>query len=943
MAKILAVDDRAINREFLATLLGYVGHEVLQAADGAEALNLVRTEHPDLVITDVLMPTMGGVEFADRVHEDPDIAQTPIIFYTATYRVTEARVLADSCRVTTVLAKPAEPQAIIDAVNKALGCTTAIVLVPPEVATQPSFLGAKLPAYLRDLTELQRRLRRSFNDAIEQHEVGRTGSEDPDKITYAFHSLSLRLAALLELDLALSSERNAQEMLTLFCHAAQDIMNSKYAAIGILDPEGRQLQRFAARGLSEEVQAQFASINPAAGLLGSIVASGKPYRMHNQSGDSTTMGLPPFHPAITSLLAVPVPVRSILPLTGWVYFADPLGGGGFDGEDEQFAVTLTAQFALAYGNFTLYDEIQQHAAKLEMEIAARRRAQEELAYRMTHDQTTGLPRFVLIEEYLQAALVEAGARGGRVFVLYVDIDRFQTINETRGRVVGDHVLRTVAQRLCAAIGDHGKVAHLASDEFAVVLVDTIERNHLEFGEAVRCGVEEPICYADQRIYVTCSIGISCFPDNGATPQELLRQAEAAMLHAKRDGRNSVSMFHNEQRQALEERLTLGSRLSDAIREGQLVVHYQPQISGRDWRILGFEALVRWESPEFGLLLPMRFLDVAEDLGLIVDIGNFVIESVCRQARAWLDAGVENFSISINVSSLQMQRPDFVDKIRASLEACRLPARHIELELTESMMSGNVERVIGTMRALKSLGVQLALDDFGTGYSSLNYLRRFPIDKLKIDQSFVRDISSDPGAAGICRTIITLGHQLGMTVLAEGVETAAQVGYLRRNDCDQFQGFYFARPIPAPQAFDMLQRRFMADEHLLQQHDTQTLLMVDDEENILRALTRTLRRDGYRILSALNTTEALDILARNDVQVILSDQRMPEGDGTEFLGKVKDMYPDTIRMILSGYTDLDTVTDAINRGAIYKFLTKPWRDEELRAQIREAFRRYESRS
>jgi FixJ family two-component response regulator len=277
-----------------------------------------------------------------------------------------------------------------------------------------------------------------------------------------------------------------------------------------------------------------------------------------------------------------------------------------------------------------------------------------------------------------------------------------------------------------------------------------------------------------------------------------------------------------------------------------------------------------------------------------------------------------------------------------LAGWNVPTAHLELELTENMMIGNVQRVIGTMRALKLLGVKIALDDFGTGYSSLNYLRQFPIDLLKIDQSFVRDISSDPGAAGICRAIIALGHQLGMTVLAEGVETAAQVGYLRRNECDRFQGFYFSKPVTATQALVLLEHRYMAHEGLALQQETHTLLLLDDEENILSALNRVLRRDGYRIFTATTADQAFDILARNNVEVILSDQRMPEISGTEFLSKVKEMYPNTVRMMLSGYTDLAAVTEAINRGAIYKFLIKPWNDEDLRHQIREAFRTHGSR-
>lgn len=941
MATILAVDERAIDREFLATLLGYVGYDVLQASDGAEALEIVGSRHPDLVITDLQLPTMGAAEFADRVHDDPAIADTPIIFYTATYRVTEARVLGQSCRVAAVLAKPAEPQDILDAVGAALGTSQITTLAPHAPIAHPGFLGTKLPEYLQDLTGLQRRFRRTLDQAVERAESRRVAATDADAIEYSFQSLSLRLAKLLELDVALSSERDLHEMLKLFCRASQDLLNCKYVAIGIVEADGHRLQNVATQGLDENIASQFRALDHSLGLFGIIIASGKPHRARDHTPG--TLGLPAFHPPITSLLAVPIPARTSPSAIGWVYFADRFDTEDFDGEDEQFAVTLAAQLALAYGNLALYDEVRQHSAILEAEVNERRRAQAELAHRMTHDQITGLPRFGLIEEHLQSVIVAAAARAGRVILLYVDIDRFHTINETRGHAIGDDVLRTVAGRLGVICGSDGYVAHVAADEFAVVLVDAGSRDQVEFAEAVRKGIEETIQRGEQRIYVTCSVGVSCFPDNGATPRELLRQSEAAMLRAKGEGRNTVNAFTNERKQALEDRATLGMRLSDAIRDGQLVVHYQPQISADDWRILGFEALVRWQSPEFGLLPPARFLDVAEDLGLIVDVGNFVLHAVCKLSREWLDAGWADFSISINVSSLQLQRPDFVDTVRMALREHAVPAQHIELELTEGMMVGHVERGIATMRALKALEVQLALDDFGTGYSSLNYLRRFPIDKLKIDQSFVRDIRSDAGAAGICRAVITLGHQLGMSVLAEGVETAEQVGYLRRHGCDQFQGFYFARPVTASQAFEMLKGHGMADGTHSRQEGVQTLLLVHDDENKVRALTRTLRRDGYRILTAATAEKALDLLALNDVQVTVLEQRAAVGSCAELIGTLKDMYPDTLRVILGSDDNLHAVTDADNRAARYPSIAQPWSEDDLRIHVREAFHQHESRS
>jgi len=804
MAKILVVDDRAINREFLSTLLGYVEHEVIEATDGAEALDLARREHPDLIITDVLMPNMDGVELADRVHDDPTIADTPIIFYTATYRVPEASVLAESCRVAAVLAKPAEPQVILDAVAAALGTGPAPVLMPQQAAAPPSFLGARLPAYLSDLSELQQRLRRVLDEAVEE-ERNSERPERHDSIVTSYQTLGLRMGALLELGLVLASERDPENLLALFCTGAQDIMSAASALIAVLDGDERKIEARAACGVGEGGLERLAAINPRSGLFADVLADGKPRRFDSRDAIETA-GLGDLLSGAKSALVVPMPLHSTAAVRGWLCFADRVGGDAFDDEDAQFAMTLAAQFALAYGNLVMYDEIQRHAAKLEVEIVERRRAQNELAHRISHDQTTGRPRFVLIDEYLRVAISNAALRGGRVLVYYVDLDLFHTINETRGRAAGDHVLRTLAERLDALITENGRLAHAAGDEFVIAL----EEHHptfdaIAFGESVRAAVEKPVIDGQERIYVTCSVGISAYPDNGRGPLELLRRAEAAMMHAKRDGRNSVRAFSNDLEEQLQDRISLGPQLRDAIRGGQIVPHYQPLV-GADWQVFGFEALVRWETTDFGLLQPARFLKVAEDFGLIVDIDNLMLESASRQARAWLDAGFEHFSIAVNVSALRMQRADFVDNVRATLSGWDLPPHCIELELTENMTTENVDRMIATMQALKAIGVRLSLDDFGTGYSSLNYLRHFPIDTLKIDRSFVHDIAIDAGTANICRSIITIGHELGMRVLAEGVETAEQVDYLQRNSCDAYQGYWFGRPAPVEEAERLLRQR-----------------------------------------------------------------------------------------------------------------------------------------
>lgn len=379
------------------------------------------------------------------------------------------------------------------------------------------------------------------------------------------------------------------------------------------------------------------------------------------------------------------------------------------------------------------------------------------------------------------------------------------------------------------------------------------------------------------------------------------------------------------------------RLRQAIERGEMRLHYQPQLSAQDGRITGAEALVRWQHPEQGLLSPAHFLPDAEASGAILDLGRWVLRQACADARRWHDLGREHLVVAVNLSAMQLQRDGLVEDVRGALEAHQLPPRCIAVELSEAAAMGNVARMRAVSQALRESGVLLVLDDFGVGASNLHALRELNVEGLKIDTSFVRGVDRDASHAAIARAILDLGHALGLRIVAEGVETEAELGFLRRHHCDRVQGYLFSPPVPAATLDDMLRLRYLRPEAFAAASTGESLLLVDDEENVLRALVRLFRRDGYRIHCATKVEDAFELLAREPVQVILSDQRMPGTSGTEFLSRVKEMYPDTVRMVLSGYTDLATVTDAINRGAIYRFLTKPWDDEQLRRQVQEAFR------
>ena len=381
-------------------------------------------------------------------------------------------------------------------------------------------------------------------------------------------------------------------------------------------------------------------------------------------------------------------------------------------------------------------------------------------------------------------------------------------------------------------------------------------------------------------------------------------------------------------------------LRRALVQDELRVYFQPRVNLASGEICGAEALVRWQHPERGLVPPSEFIPLAEDTGLILPLGEWVIRNVCRQQRVWLDGGLSVPPVAVNLSALQFRQKNLVQLIRQELAANQLGAMHLEIEITESTLMDSVDEAAATLQELRATGIKISLDDFGTGHSSLSRLRRLPIDHLKIDQSFVCNLTTEPEDAAICLAIIGLAHNLRMTVIAEGVETEGQANYLRQHHCDEMQGYYFSRPLPVGDFEQLLVQRRTLVLPVRPANERRTLLLVDDEADVLSALKRMLRLEGYDIITATSAREGLELLSIHPVQVIISDQRMPQMSGSEFLSRVRDLHPHTVRLILSGYADLRSVTEAINHGAIYKFLTKPWDDEMLRMDLREAFRHQE---
>ena len=389
------------------------------------------------------------------------------------------------------------------------------------------------------------------------------------------------------------------------------------------------------------------------------------------------------------------------------------------------------------------------------------------------------------------------------------------------------------------------------------------------------------------------------------------------------------------------RLAVEWALHHAVARGEFTLVYQPQIELWEGRIRGAEALLRWTSATLGSVSPSEFIPIAEQSGHIVAIGDWVLRRACQQVASWRDEGLPPTRVHVNVSAAQFAGGDLADRVQAILVETDVDPSLLGIEVTESVFAGDFAEAGRTLNALRALGIEISLDDFGTGYSTLAAMRALPIDVLKIDRSYVNDVTAPPEEVSLTRAVITLAHSLRMRVLAEGVETESQLALLVAHRCDAIQGFYFSPPIEPGKLAELLRGGRRLDERFFARPARQrTLLLVDDEENILASLKRLLRRNGYRIITANGAHEGLQRLAENEVDVIVSDQRMPGMTGVEFLRRTKDLYPETVRMVLSGYTELQSITDAINEGAIYKFLTKPWDDELLRANIEEAFRQKE---
>ena len=576
-----------------------------------------------------------------------------------------------------------------------------------------------------------------------------------------------------------------KDLLRAGIEALADLLQARYGAIGLLDEEGG-LREFIFTGISAEAAERIGHFPEGKGLLGVVVRENQALRMENLALDARSAGFPPGHPPMKSLLAVPVSRPD--KVYGRVYLCDKIDDTPFSVEDELLAMSFSHTLALVMDNLR--------------EMEATRRAHRELDYLAHFDTLTGLPNRVLLSDRIRQSLAQAARHGCRVALLLIDLDNFKHINDSLGHSAGDCLLKRVARKLSACLRTVDTVARLGGDEFIVVLPDLAEatdaarvaQNLLEI-------IRVPCLYETQQIYISSTIGISMYPEDGGDLDRLLTNADIAMYHAKAMGKNAYQFYAADMNIHAHNYLKLVGRLRHALKREEFVLYYQPQVELATGRTHAVEALLRWNNAELGLVSPADFIPLAEETGLIASIGEWVLRTACKQANEWSAAGLE-IRVCVNLSVNQLQ-PPLASVVASALADSGLPPALLELEVTESALMRDIEGAMATMRTIRQLGVRFAIDDFGTGYSSLNYLKRMPLDVLKIDKSFVNDIADDSNDAAIVAAITEMARQLGLDVVAEGVETEAQLEFLRQRACRHGQGYLFSHPLPSGQVTRLL--------------------------------------------------------------------------------------------------------------------------------------------
>jgi len=577
------------------------------------------------------------------------------------------------------------------------------------------------------------------------------------------------------------------DLLQMGIESLSALLEAKYGAIGILDASGG-LQHFVFTGIDAEQADTIGQFPQGKGLLGLVIQDNVSLRLDDMSTHPQSAGFPPHHPPMKTLLAVPISHRGRV--YGRIYLSDKANGEPFSRQDQDLALSFAHSLSLVLDNAREIEEVKQ--------------ARQSLDYMAHFDHLTGLPNRTLLKDRMDQAIYHAHRNRRMIGVLFLDLDNFKVVNDTIGHTCGDELLKCVAQRISACLREGDTAVRLGGDEFIVLLPDLADtQDAAKVAGKILEQLKSPFAIDRHEVYAGASIGISIYPHNTQNMEGLLSTADGAMYYAKKLGKNNYQFFTPEMNSSAQKYIKLEKHLRRALEQDEFVLHYQPQVDVKTGAVTGMEALIRWMSPELGMVSPADFIPLAEDTGLIVPIGAWVLKTACSQAKVWQQTGFP-IRVAVNLSSRQFHqvqhqqqsRHPLLDAVLNALDEADLAPELLELEITEGILMQQLDATMDILNTLKNIGVRLSIDDFGTGYSSLSYLKRFPIDTLKIDKSFVNDITTDSSDKAIVAAITAMAQRLKLEVVAEGVETLAQLEFLRELQCNFVQGYYFDKPLPA---------------------------------------------------------------------------------------------------------------------------------------------------
>jgi diguanylate cyclase (GGDEF)-like protein len=755
-ATILIVDDQLRNRDLLEALLKPEGYLTVTANSGEEALAMVAETPPDLILLDVMMPGITGYDVAAKLKANPATCNLPIIMLSA-LGDRDSKLAGLNAGAEDFLTKPIDRIELWVRVRNLL----------------------RLKEYSDTLAEQNQLLEQAVRGRNEEITERKRAETQIIRLNRLYGILSGINAAIVRI-------RNRQELFTEACNIAVAQGHFRMAWIGSVDSKGTGLTPLAWSGFEE-------------GYLDKLTLA-----IENNEADALLLVMRTLQ---GKMPVVYNDINSDSRLAHWHIDASQRGFhsmGIFPLMGDEQPIGLFVLYA-SEPNFFDMEEITlltELAANISYALEYIKK-EEKLNYLAYHDVLTGLPSRNLLLDRLTQALTNAHRHRNRLGVLFIDLDHFKNVNDSLGHHAGDILLKQVAAMFSACMREGDTVARLGGDEFVVILESmAAEDDAWIVSQKILQLLTTPLTIENHEILVTCSIGIALYPKDGEDAKALLQSADGALYLAKNKGRNNAQFCTAEMNTIALERLTLENDLRKAINRQEFLLHYQPRVDIVSGEITGMEALVRWQHPVQGLLYPTQFIPVAEESGLIVPLGEWVLRTACKQNKAWQLAGLKPVNIAVNLSARQFKQQDLVELIICILKETELDPSYLELELTESMVMQNIEATIATLNKFKAIGVKLSIDDFGIGYSSLNYLKHFPIGFLKIDRSFVRDVTTNRDDAIIAKIIISMAHDLGLKVIAEGVETEEQKSFLCLHSCDEMQGYFFSVPIPADE-FEIL--------------------------------------------------------------------------------------------------------------------------------------------